>query len=31
LPRLVAAGDIGDSDVCGTRRHASLLDIDSLI
>lgn len=28
LPRLVAAGDIGDTDVYGAQQHAPLLDVE---
>jgi hypothetical protein len=28
LPRLVPAGDIGDTDVYGAQQHAPLLDVD---
>ena len=28
LPRLVAAGDVGDTDVYGAQQHAPLLDVD---
>ena len=28
FPRLVSAGDIGDSDVYGAQQHAPLLDVD---
>jgi hypothetical protein len=28
LPRLVAAGDFGDTDVYGCQQHAPLLDVD---
>ena len=28
LPRLIPAGDIGDTDVYGAQQHAPLLDID---
>ena len=28
LPRLVASGDIGDTDVYGAQQHAPLLDVD---
>ena len=28
LPRLVSAGDVGDTDVYGAQQHAPLLDID---
>ena len=28
LPRLVPAGDIGDSDVYGAQQHAPLLDVE---
>ena len=28
LPRLVAAGDIGDTDVYGAQQHAPLLEVD---
>jgi hypothetical protein len=28
LPRLVSAGDIGDTDVYGAQQHAPLLDVD---
>ena len=28
LPRLVPAGDVGDSDVYGCQQHAPLLDVD---
>jgi hypothetical protein len=28
LPRLVPAGDIGDTDVYGAQQHAPLLDIE---
>ena len=28
LPRLVPAGEIGDTDVYGAQQHAPLLDID---
>ena len=28
LPRLVPAGDIGDSDMYGAQQHAPLLDVD---
>ena len=28
LPRLVPAGDVGDTDVYGAQQHAPLLDID---
>ena len=28
LPRLVPAGDVGDSDVYGAQQHAPLLDVD---
>lgn len=28
LPRLVSAGDIGDTDVYGAQQHAPLLEVD---
>ena len=28
LPRLVPAGDIGDTDVYGAQQHAPMLDVD---
>jgi hypothetical protein len=28
LPRLVPAGDFGDTDVYGCQQHAPLLDVD---
>jgi hypothetical protein len=28
LPRLVAAGDVGDTDVYGAQQHAPLLDVE---
>ena len=28
LPRLVPAGDFGDTDVYGAQQHAPLLDVD---
>jgi len=28
LPRLVSAGDIGDTDVYGAQQHAPLLDVE---
>ena len=28
LPRLVPAGDIGDTDVYGAQQHGPLLDVD---
>ncbi len=28
LPRLVASGDIGDTDVYGAQQHAPLLDVE---
>jgi hypothetical protein len=28
LPRLVSAGDVGDTDVYGAQQHAPLLDVD---
>ncbi len=28
IPRLVSAGDIGDTDVYGAQQHAPLLDVD---
>ena len=28
LPRLVPAGDIGDTDVYGAQQHAPLLEVD---
>ena len=28
IPRLVASGDIGDTDVYGAQQHAPLLDVD---
>jgi hypothetical protein len=28
IPRAIAAGDIGDTDVYGAQQHAPLLDID---
>jgi hypothetical protein len=28
LPRLVPAGDVGDTDVYGAQQHAPLLDVD---
>ena len=28
LPRLVPAGDVGDSDVYGAQQHAPLLDVE---
>ncbi|MCC6471801.1 MAG: DUF4387 domain-containing protein [Alphaproteobacteria bacterium] len=28
LPRLIASGDIGDTDVYGAQQHAPLLDIE---
>jgi hypothetical protein len=28
LPRLVASGDLGDTDVYGCQQHAPLLDVD---
>ena len=28
LPRLVASGDVGDTDVYGAQQHAPLLDVD---
>lgn len=28
LPRLVAAGDLGDTDVYGAQQHAPLLDVE---
>lgn len=28
LPRLVASGDVGDTDVYGCQQHAPLLDLD---
>lgn len=28
LPRLVASGDVGDTDVYGAQQHAPLLDIE---
>ena len=29
LPRLVPAGDIGDTEVYGAQQHGPLLDVDS--
>jgi hypothetical protein len=31
LPRLVSAGDIGETDVYGAQQHAPLLDVDITI
>ena len=31
LPRLVPAGDIGDTDVYGAQQHAPLLDVEVLL
>ena len=28
LPRLIPAGDIGDTDVYGAQQHAPLLDVE---
>ncbi len=28
IPRLVASGDVGDTDVYGAQQHAPLLDVD---
>ncbi len=28
LPRLVSAGDVGDTDVYGCQQHAPLLEVD---
>jgi len=28
IPRLIASGDVGDTDVYGAQQHAPLLDVD---